>query len=201
MCGSYCCDEQALRSPACLPATTFTSSCARHCLAAGGNDICLPSWNERPDTACACRRTRSSSRWCCARRSAATRSTCWTPARPARRTRAAPAARPAAPTADGGFPRGGDGRLIIREEDAPAPAKAAKRKRRPGGGFDDRASDDSDFDDLRHIGGLERGYAQRQRQIGAHMLSTLLYPYCQQHEMPVDISSTVICWFFIVGRA
>ena len=32
-----------------------------------------------------------------------------------------------------------------------------KPKRRPGGGFDDRASDDSDFDDLRQIGGFRRG--------------------------------------------
>lgn len=33
----------------------------------------------------------------------------------------------------------------------------AKRKRRAGGGYDDRLSDDSDFDDLRHIGGLAAG--------------------------------------------
>ena len=32
-----------------------------------------------------------------------------------------------------------------------------KRKRRPGGGFDDRASDDSDFDDLRARGGRPGG--------------------------------------------
>ena len=32
-----------------------------------------------------------------------------------------------------------------------------KPKRRPGGGLDDRASDDSDFDDLRQIGGFRRG--------------------------------------------
>ena len=59
--------------------------------------------------------------------------------------------------ADGGFARGGDGKLVFREEGAAAGGPAAKRKRRPGGGFDDRASDDSDFDDLRHIGGLAAG--------------------------------------------
>jgi hypothetical protein len=39
----------------------------------------------------------------------------------------------------------------------PGVSVGAKRKRRAGGGFDDRLSDDSDFDDLRHIGGLAAG--------------------------------------------
>ncbi|BDA46153.1 RRP12-like protein [Coccomyxa sp. Obi] len=52
------------------------------------------------------------------------------------------------------FARGNDGKMIIRDDDAPP---GGKRKRRAGGGFDDRLSDDSDFDDLRHIGGLAAG--------------------------------------------
>ncbi|KAK9818389.1 hypothetical protein WJX72_011834 [[Myrmecia] bisecta] len=46
------------------------------------------------------------------------------------------------------FERGEGGRMIIREE-------KVKAKRKRGGGLDDRASDDSDFDDLRGIAGAK----------------------------------------------
>lgn len=67
------------------------------------------------------------------------------------------AAARAGPAADDdrGFPRGDGGRWVIDEEAGPAVGlglgsrRGEKRKRRPGGGLDDRASDDSDFDDLR----------------------------------------------------
>lgn len=62
-----------------------------------------------------------------------------------------------------GFARGEGGRWVINEEgegeEAPARGAGAKRKRRAGGGFDERASDDSDFDDLRGRAGRAGGAA------------------------------------------
>ena len=60
------------------------------------------------------------------------------------------------PSVDEGFERGEGGRWVINEEDEAAPV-GSKRKRRPGGGFDERASDDSDFDDLRARSGRPGG--------------------------------------------
>ncbi len=55
-----------------------------------------------------------------------------------------------------------------------------KRKRRAGGGFDDRLSDDSDFDDLRHIGGLAAGMrsasAKSVRSLFCCFLKMLAWP-------------------------
>ena len=54
-----------------------------------------------------------------------------------------------------------------------------KPKRRPGGGFDDRASDDSDFDDLRQIGGFRRGMQSASaKSVCRH---TSLAAHCMMH--------------------
>ncbi|KAK9845416.1 hypothetical protein WJX81_006006 [Elliptochloris bilobata] len=68
-------------------------------------------------------------------------------------------AAPAEPSGEEGFARGEGGRWVINEERDAGAAVGGKRKRRPGGGLDDRASDDSDFDDLRARGGRGGGAA------------------------------------------
>lgn len=50
------------------------------------------------------------------------------------------------------YTRDPEGKMVIMDEDAIARAKALKRKRR---GDDDFDSDDSDFEDLRGVGGLD----------------------------------------------
>ena len=45
------------------------------------------------------------------------------------------------------------GRMVINEEDAPLQRGGPKPKRKRGGGIDNAASDDSDFDDLHGIAG------------------------------------------------
>jgi hypothetical protein len=78
---------------------------------------------------------------------------------------------------ESGFVRGEGGRWVINEEEgegdgAPARGAGAKRKRRAGGGFDDRASDDSDFDDLRGRAGRAGGAAGASAQSVRSVLSS-----------------------------